>query len=127
MKRILVAVLLSAGLSGCAGGDGATIAMTDERAYDPETLTIPVGETVTWVNESAEAHSVTAYGEELPTGTDYFSSSGFSTEAEARDHIEALMTRDETYSVKFDEPGVYEYFCIPHEDQGMRGRIVVES
>jgi hypothetical protein len=29
--------------------------------------------------------------------------------------------------VELTEPGVYDYFCIPHEHAGMVGRIVVGS
>ena len=101
--------------------------MTDTRLYDPATLTVAVGETVTWRNDSGEAHSVTARESNLPEGADYFSSGGYTSEEKARDHLENLMTAGETYSVKFDVAGTYEYFCIPHEDQGMKGRIIVEQ
>jgi len=100
--------------------------MTDTRRYEPATLTVAVGETVTWRNESREAHSVTAVEASLPDGADYFSSGGYGSEDAARDHLENLMTADETYSVEFARAGTYEYFCIPHEDQGMKGRIIVE-
>jgi len=101
--------------------------MSDARLYEPETLTVSVGDTVRWMNESDEAHSVTTYESKLPEGAEFFSSSGQPSEADARDHIEALMTAGDEYSVKFDVPGTYEYFCVPHEAQGMRGKIVVED
>ena len=31
----------------------------------------------------------------------------------------------ESFEVELTEPGVYDYFCIPHEHAGMVGRIVV--
>jgi hypothetical protein len=31
----------------------------------------------------------------------------------------------ESFSVSFIEEGVYDYYCIPHEQAGMVGRIVV--
>jgi hypothetical protein len=31
----------------------------------------------------------------------------------------------ESFSYTFDEPGTYEYFCIPHEDLGMVGTVTV--
>ena len=125
--RAFAATLLFLLFAGCSGSDPGAIAMTDARVYDPATITIGAGETVTWTNESDEAHSVTAYESKLPEGGDFFSSSGQQTETEARDRIEALMTAGEDYSVKFDVPGTYEYFCVPHEAQGMRGKIVVED
>lgn len=126
MRNLAVALLLVV-FSGCSRADGNTIAMTDARLYAPATLTVQVGATVMWTNKSDEAHSVTAYESEFPPGADYFSSSGYPTEEKARDHVEVLMTTGDIYSVRFDEPGTYQYFCIPHEDQGMRGRIVVED
>jgi len=125
--KTFVATLLLLVFAGCAGSDTNTVAMTDARLYDPATITIGVGDTVTWMNESDEAHSVTAYESKLPGGAEFFSSSGQGSEAKARDHIEALMTAGEDYSVRFDVPGTYEYFCLPHEAQGMRGKIVVED
>ncbi|HYI44210.1 MAG TPA: plastocyanin/azurin family copper-binding protein [Actinomycetota bacterium] len=125
--RTSAAALLLVLLAGCSGSDANTVAMSDARLYEPETLTVSVGDTVRWMNESDEAHSVTAYESELPEGAEFFSSSGQPSEADARDHIEALMTAGDEYSVKFDVPGTYEYFCVPHEAQGMRGKIVVED
>ncbi len=34
---------------------------------------------------------------------------------------------EETYSVTLTSPGVYDYYCAPHEHAGMVGRIVVGS
>jgi hypothetical protein len=33
----------------------------------------------------------------------------------------------ESFSVTFDTPGVYDYFCVPHEQAGMVGRIIVDA
>jgi hypothetical protein len=30
-----------------------------------------------------------------------------------------------TFSFTFEEPGTYDYFCIPHEDLGMVGSVTV--
>ncbi|MEA2446914.1 MAG: plastocyanin [Actinomycetota bacterium] len=128
MRRVAVAAaLLCLALSGCSSDDPNTISMTAARRYDPATLTVQVGSTVTWTNKSNEAHSVTAYESKIPEGAEYFSSSGYDSEEEARDHIEKLLTAGKTYSVRFDVAGTYQYFCIPHEDQGMTGTIVVED
>lgn len=32
---------------------------------------------------------------------------------------------DEAFEVVLSEPGVYDYYCLPHEREGMVGRIVV--
>jgi plastocyanin len=101
--------------------------MVDAQRFDPATITIEAGEAVTWVNESDEAHTVTAYGDEIPEDATYFASGGASNEAEARDSLsEGLLESDDTFEVTLDQPGTYEYYCIPHESNGMKGTIVVE-
>ena len=120
-------LILVLSVTSCSSKATDTIALTSARTYDPGTLTVPVGTTVTWTNDSDEAHSVTAYESSIPSGAEYFSSTGYSSEAQARAHVEKLLTAGQEYSVKFDVPGTYEYFCIPHEDQGMTGKIVVEG
>lgn len=102
--------------------------MVPGRRFAPATITVRAGDTVTWVSEGDDAHTVTAYRESVAEGTSYFSSGGFETEDEARDQVaDALIPPGGSYEVTFDEPGTYEYFCIPHEDEGMKGTIVVEG
>ena len=62
-----------------------------------------------------------------PDGTAYFASGGFDSEEDARANLsDGLIDPDETFEVTFDEPGTYDYFCIPHEGSGMKGTIIVE-
>ena len=138
-------VALTGGLAGCgsAGSEptdtpepteaptetpaNRTVDMTDELKFDPETLTITVGDTVDWVTTGAVAHSVTAYEDELPDGAAYFASGGFDSEPAARQaYPEGSVGRDEVYSHTFETAGEFPYFCIPHES-GMVGTILVES
>lgn len=100
--------------------------MVAGHAFEPSSLEVVAGDTVTFTNASPESHTVTAYGARIPADADYFASGGFEDEATARDEIgDGLVKRDETYEITFDEPGTYEYFCIPHESDGMKGTIVV--
>ncbi|MBA2311955.1 MAG: copper-binding protein [Actinobacteria bacterium] len=102
--------------------------MESGRRFEPGMLTISAGETVSFASESEEAHSVTAYEDGLPESASYFASGGFETEGEARDDVAGgLLSQGQSFEVKFDVPGTYRYFCLPHEDQGMTGRIVVEE
>jgi hypothetical protein len=32
---------------------------------------------------------------------------------------------DQSFSVVLTAPGVYDYFCVPHEHAGMVGRVVI--
>lgn len=102
--------------------------MKDSQRFAPEEITVPAGEETVFTNVSSEAHTVTAYSDGLPEGADYFTTGGFDSEADARDNLtETLVGPGETYELTLTEPGTYRYFCIPHEDAGMIGRIVVEG
>ena len=127
MALCAVAVLLGACGGDGGGGSLGQLAMVAGQKFDPPTVRVSVGDTVTWTNESPETHTVTAYQEDLPEGATYFSSGGFDSEEDARSNLsDGLIDPDETFEVTFDEPGTYDYFCIPHEGSGMKGTIIVE-
>jgi len=71
-------------------------------AFDPPTLTVRAGATVTWVNHDDEPHTVTSL-------TGAFGSQALDT--------------DESFSFHFDAPGTYVYRCGIHPH--MTGTIVV--
>jgi manganese oxidase len=131
LLAILAAVTLA--LTGCgdddptvdqppdqdAEGDEATADPGDEApagadvaarniAFEPPTLTVTVGTTVTWTNEDVVAHTVTS-------GEPGASDGGFD---------ERLDAEGEPVSVTFDEPGTFAYHCELHGN--MTGEIVVE-
>lgn len=127
MSRLLVCIPIALLAASCSGG-GSTVSMTGDHRFDPETITVSAGATVTFKNDTEESHSVTAYEDEIPQGADYFSSGGLSSEQAARDSVtETLVGAGETYEVTLDVPGTYRYFCIPHESDGMKGTIEVEE
>ena len=100
--------------------------MPGGHSFTPERIEIAAGETVEFVNRSAESHTVTAYEEELPATAEYFASGGAPDEAAARENLsEGLIKPGDSYSLRLDAPGTYKYFCIPHETDGMVGEIVV--
>jgi len=70
--------------------------------YGPATLTVPVGATVTWVNEDEEPHTVRADGVFASAGLDY----------------------DETFSFQFTKAGRYTYSCALHPK--MTGTVIVK-
>ncbi|CAN5627432.1 hypothetical protein BH24ACT26_BH24ACT26_03110 [soil metagenome] len=102
--------------------------MNGAHRFIPEAITVKVREPVTFTNEGGEAHTVTAYEDRIPQGAEYFSSGGLASESEARENTaESLITEGDSFEVTLETPGTYEYFCIPHEQQGMKGTIVVEK
>jgi len=131
-KKLIVLVLAAALLGGCGGGDdpgsgAGGVQMVNGQHFDPDSVTVSVGDTVTWTNESSETHTVTAYEDKIPDEGVYFASGGFESEEDARSHLsDALIDPGETFEVTFDEPGTYAYFCLPHEASGMKGTIIVK-
>ncbi len=121
MTRIIAGAFLV--LAACSHAE-PRVEMLDGRVFEPGNLTVAAGERVTWTNPSDELHTVTADAQ----GDDYFGSGGFDSAEQARKNLtEALIPSGGEYSYTFTTPGVYTYYCIPHEDQQMKGRITVET
>ena len=126
MTKVLAACVMALALVSCSSSDGTgtAVSMAEGQRFEPAELTTTVGSTVTWTNDSSESHTVTAYS----TAEVYFASGGATSEETARDEVaDGLLDEGETFEMTFDEPGTYQYFCIPHEEQGMVGTIIVEE
>ena len=86
--------------------------------FDPIGLLIEPGQTVRWVNE-ANVHTSTAY---------HPANDGHALripEAAAPWDSGYLVEPGDQFEVTLTVPGVYDYFCAPHEAAGMVGRIIV--
>ncbi len=87
--------------------------------FRPQGLAVAPGTTLRFVNlDPGNSHTATAYHPDLferplriPEGAAPWDS-GF-------------LMPDETFEVALEQPGVYDYYCLPHEMAGMVGRIVV--
>ena len=92
---------------------GANEVITIGLAFMPETITVPVGTTVTWTNGETIGHTVTsgAWGDvNESTGL-----RGSQTADGLFDHALAPMGQEgDSFSFTFDEPGEFLYFCQPH-------------
>lgn len=128
----IAALGLVATLAGCAGGGSlgalpATAAAGGRPAasaagekvvnlanitFTPDTIEIPVGTTVKWVNMDAVDHSV---WEGVPNSGQYLFRSP------------ELSTHDE-FRYTFHEPGTYDIFCETgsHHLVGMKMQVVVK-
>ena len=131
MLKLGGSTLIATAIAGCSSNsnpDGTTrVSMNEDFAFDPKTVTVSAGTTVRWVNDSDVGHTVTAYGDRIPTEAAYFASGGFESERAARNDVSGgLLATDETYEHTFDITGTYEYVCIPHESSGMTGTVTVE-
>jgi plastocyanin len=100
----LVALLVFAP-SAWAQGQEVTVRMED-NFFDPANITVEPGTTVTWVQSGNNPHTTTSYDGLWDSGMIEGGSGG-------------------TFSFTFEEPGTYDYFCIPHESLGMIGSVTV--
>lgn len=114
-------------LAGCAASGHSTTVRMQDMAFQPQRMKVAPGTTVEWVNDSDVPHTVTAYEHRIPDDASYFASGDFESERAARNDIsDGLLEHGDTYTHRFDEPGTYAYYCIPHENGGMTGEVVVE-
>ncbi|WP_323676007.1 plastocyanin/azurin family copper-binding protein [Halorubellus sp. PRR65] len=123
----------TSGGSDDGSGEGwtqtSTVEMTSELQFAPKRIEVEQGTTVTWETTGSIGHTVTAAEGELPDGAAYFASGGFDSEDAAVDGYqngqEGNVPGGETYEHTFETKGEYEYYCIPHEMNGMVGYVKV--
>ena len=82
------------------------ISITENMDFDPEELTITVGDTVTWTNNDGMSHTATS-----TSGPESFDSGN--------------MGSGDTWSFTFTEAGTYEYKCDYHSS--MTATIIVNA
>ena len=121
----LVGLAMSRPVRGMAAGRVEVRMLSDPQGahvgFDPVGVLIEPGQTVHWVVDSAGAtHTSTAYHPRngnhslrIPESATPWDS-GY------------LVDRGKSFEVTLTVPGVYDYFCLPHEASGMVGRIVVQ-
>lgn len=107
--RLFAALLvLAAGLTVSstirAQGETAVVEAADGNVFEPATITVNVGDTVTWRNTDDVPHTSTSDDEVWDSG--------------------ALATGEE-FSFTFEEAGTFPYFCAFHP--GMEGTVVVRE
>lgn len=71
--------------------------------FMPMSLTVPAGATVTWKNLDGEPHTVVS---------------------DAGLYRSAALDQNDTFSFRFEKPGVYKYTCSIHPK--MTGTIIVQ-
>jgi plastocyanin len=106
-RAILAAALVLAAIVGgsraiaAGGAASANVAIVD-RAYQPAGLTVGLGQTVTWRNESLDKHTVTS--------VDGLFNSG-------------VIDTGGSYSITFTKAGTFDYKCTIHPT--MHGSVLV--
>jgi plastocyanin len=100
--------LAATAVAGCgATGSSAPVATTEvsmakSYRFDPKTIEIQVGQTVTWTNNDNFTHTVEVDGQD--------------------DH---KVGRGDSVSITFDKAGTYHYVCTLHS-KDMHGTVIVK-
>lgn len=113
---LAAAALVAAGLAACGGStpkaaapakpvSGPTVTI-DNFQFSPNTIRVPVGGTVTWVNRDVAAHDVKFAGGGIPLSP-----------------MLLANTSARTWSHTFAKAGTYSYVCGIHPY--MHGQVVV--
>jgi plastocyanin len=104
----LLLAALAATIAGCGGGTdpsaGAKTVRIADYLYDPETIAVPVGTTVTFTNRDSTPHTATSKQSGL------FESGSIET--------------GESGKVTLESRGTFAYYCLFHPF--MKGTVVVE-
>jgi plastocyanin len=94
-----------AGESTTVASSGATTGTIDNFAFSPDSLSVSVGDTVTWTNKQAGTpHTVTADDGSFDSGN---------------------LATDATFSQTFDAAGTFAYHCTIHPS--MTGTVTVAA
>ena len=112
MKRLAVSLALllvllpSVGAAAPQQVDVEIADATDSASwtFNPSSITVPVGSTITWRNGSGVAHTVTSRDELFDS---------------------RMVDSGKSWSHTFDVPGTYRYFCVPRP--WMKGIVTVLS
>jgi plastocyanin len=85
-----------------AAAPAPSVIKIDNFTFGPTATTVPVGTTVTWVNEDDIPHTVVATDKSFKS---------------------KVLDTDEKFSFTFAHAGTYEYFCSIHPH--MTGKVIV--
>jgi plastocyanin len=92
-----------------SGGGGVEVSMENIQ-FSPKDVTVKAGETITFTNKESiphDVHKTSGPGDDFSSGD----SGG--------------MQQGDTFELKLDQPGTYEYVCNVHAP-GMTGTITVK-
>ena len=100
----LVGAVLAGGVLLANAQNQTSAIAIDNFTFNPQTVTVKAGTTVTWTNKDDIPHAIAAVGKQFKS---------------------KVMDTDNSYSFTFTTPGSYANFCSLHPH--MTGTIVVEA
>ncbi len=95
----------------------------------PLNVTIPVGTTLTWTNQSNNAPHTVSFpiaGQAVPPGPPDRPAAGGATYDGTAFTSSGLIPPGGSYSLKFTAAGTYTYYCLFHSPEGMIGTVTVQ-
>jgi amicyanin len=111
MKRMLYVFVgaMLIGLAAVCVANAGEKAMPNEVTVEnfsflPQTLTVPVGTSVTWINRDDVPHTVVS--------------------TDKKTFVSPALDTDEKFSYTFTAAGTYDYYCSVHPH--MKGKIIVQ-
>lgn len=105
-----LAIVLAAALAGCAAAKPDTVSIHDLQ-FDPRSMTVAQGTTITWVNNDEAAHTIT---------TDDFGAKG----APPGQFSSDPLNPGDSFKHTFDTAGTFSYHCTIHPF--IKGTIIVK-
>jgi len=82
--------------------DKTVVVQLGEHFFDPSSIMVKVGTTVIWRNNGQQVHDIHARDGSFDS---------------------PLLNPGNTFTFTFNKPGLYRYYCIPHEGDGMIGQV----
>jgi amicyanin len=90
--------------SGQSTSNGQYQVKIDNFSFGPTTLTVPVGATVTWINQDDVPHNVVS--------------------TDGKDIKSPVLDTDQKFSYTFTKAGTYDYYCKIHPK--MTAKVIVQ-
>ena len=103
LVSIVPSILFFSGCTQQPTGTGKNAVSIQNFAFNPSTLTVVNGTSVTWTNNDNVGHTITSTSGLFHSGT---------------------LSQGQTFSYTFTIPGTYNYTCSIHPS--MRGTIIVQ-
>ena len=119
----IVTLLFTPSVIRIAAADNIlTIEIFDKPAmFRPDHPKIKVGQTIKWINKGETVHTVTADPSQAPDP-------GWVSVPQGSQELDSgYLSPGDSFTYEFKVPGIYKYFCLTHEQEGMRAQVEVEK
>ncbi|HTW83341.1 MAG TPA: cupredoxin domain-containing protein [Candidatus Sulfotelmatobacter sp.] len=108
---LLAGLVLRPAAAAAAGAPPPVQVIIHDHAFRPPVVHVKAGQRIVWTNTDQDPHTVTSGGANVDDG---------------RWKSSPLIPDGATFTLRLTKPGVYPYFCKPHEfEASMHGKIIV--